>query len=152
MVDGDDYLLGRQVLKVFNAVFQEKGLWFVYSNFLMGSGELGYSRPFPKEVIRENAYRSSAFVSSHLRAFYTKLFKNIEEKDLRNDYGNYFRAANDVAICFPVLEQAHLKVGYLPEMTYFYTADTGINNHFIRLDEQKANEMSVRNRNKYAPL
>ena len=84
MVDGDDELLGRQVLKVFNAVFQEKGLWFVYSNFIMGSGELGYSRPFPKEVIRENFYRTSAFVSSHLRAFYTKLFKNIEEKDLRD--------------------------------------------------------------------
>jgi len=35
------------VLKLFNSVFQEKKLWFVYSNLLTTGGSVGYSRPFP---------------------------------------------------------------------------------------------------------
>jgi glycosyltransferase involved in cell wall biosynthesis len=77
VVDGDDELLGCQVLKLFNSVFQEKKLWFVYSNFLSTTGGVGFSRPFPDRTIRRNAYRTYPFVTSHLRAFYTKLFTNI---------------------------------------------------------------------------
>lgn len=45
VVDGDDELLGRQVLKLFNSVFQKEKVWFVYSNFMVNIG-VGYSRPF----------------------------------------------------------------------------------------------------------
>lgn len=79
IIDGDDELIGRQVLKLFNAVFQEKGLYFVYSNFLGMDGTLGFSRPFPPTVIRNNGYRNYSFLTSHLRAFYTKLLINIAE-------------------------------------------------------------------------
>jgi glycosyltransferase involved in cell wall biosynthesis len=50
VVDGDDELLGRQTLKVFNAAFQREGAWFVYSNFLGSNGEIGYSRPLPADI------------------------------------------------------------------------------------------------------
>lgn len=105
VVDGDDELLGRQVLKVFNARFQKEEAWFVYSNFIHGhDNKIGYSRPFPPEVMEINMYRAYPFVTSHLRAFYTQLFRNIKEEDLKDDQGNYFNAANDVAICIPALE------------------------------------------------
>ena len=77
IIDGDDELIGRQVLKLYNAVFQEKGLYFVYSNFLMGGGNVGFSRPFPEYIMKRNDYRKYPFVTSHLRAFYTKLLINI---------------------------------------------------------------------------
>jgi hypothetical protein len=44
---------------------------------------------------------------SHLRAYYTKLFLNIKEEDLKNENGTYFTSANDMAISIPVMEQAH---------------------------------------------
>lgn len=103
IVDGDDELLGKQVLKLFNAIFQEKKLWFVYSNFLTTTGGVGFSRPFPAHTLQKNQYRSYPFVTSHLRAFYTKLFINIKEEDLKDQNGEYYRAANDVAICIPIL-------------------------------------------------
>ena len=91
------------MLKLFNAVFQDTGAWFVYSNFIINGTNIGFSRPFPKSAIEGNNYRNYPFVTSHLRAFYTKLFTNIKEEDLRDESGNYYRAANDVAICIPVL-------------------------------------------------
>ena len=89
--------------------------------------------------MQRNTYRSYPFVTSHLRAFYTKLLINIKEEDLKDDQGAYLKAANDVAICIPVLEQSHEKVGYLPELAYYYNSNTGINNHIIRINEQRAN-------------
>jgi hypothetical protein len=38
-----------------------------------------------------------------LRAFYTKLFTMIDEKDLKDDNGKWFRAANDVAMYMPMM-------------------------------------------------
>lgn len=85
IVDGDDELLGRQVLKLFNSQFQEKGAWFIYSNFVTdSSGRVGYSRPFTERAMEKNNYRNYPFVTSHLRAFYTQLFRNIKESDLRD--------------------------------------------------------------------
>jgi hypothetical protein len=102
--------------------------------------------------MRKNAYRAYPFVTSHLRAYYTQLFLNIQEEDLKDEYGEYLQAANDVAICIPVLEQSHERVGYLPEITYFYNANTGLNNHQVRLAEQRGNDRMVRGRKKYERL
>jgi hypothetical protein len=44
IVDGDDMLVGRQVFKFFSAVMQQKDLWVMYSNFLLPSGDIGYSK------------------------------------------------------------------------------------------------------------
>jgi hypothetical protein len=79
----------------------------MYTNYLPEGGLVGWSRPFPQEVIKSNRYRETIFSTSHLRAFYTQLFRNIKEEDLKDDQGNYLRAANDVAICLPILEMAH---------------------------------------------
>ena len=152
IVDGDDELLGRQVLKLFNAIFQSKKSWFVYSNFLTIRGSVGYSRPFPQSTITSNKYRSYPFVTSHLRAFYTQLFVNINETDLLDQHGAYLKAANDVAICIPILQMSHQRVYYLPELTYYYNSNTGQNNHQLRLKQQKANDRMLRKRKSYSRL
>lgn len=47
IIDGDDYLLGKYVFKLFNAVFSSSDSWIVYSNFLTISNKIGYSRRYP---------------------------------------------------------------------------------------------------------
>ena len=47
VIDGDDYLLGKQVFKLFSSVFYESKCWVAYSNFLTVSRKIGYSRPYP---------------------------------------------------------------------------------------------------------
>ena len=81
-------MLGKQVFKLLNAIFQKEGSWFVYTNFLNIRGSIGYSRPFPAATIKNNKYRAYPFVTSHLRAFYTQLFRNIRDKDLKDNEGN----------------------------------------------------------------
>ena len=46
--------------------------------------------------------------------------------------GRYFQAANDVAMCIPMLEMSGDRIAYIPEVTYAYESNTGSNNHLIR--------------------
>jgi len=77
----------------------------MYTNFLTIWKSVGISRSYPPAIIKNNKYRGYSFVTSHLRAFYTQLFRNIDEDNLKDNDGNYLKAANDVAICIPILEQ-----------------------------------------------
>ena len=54
IVDGDDELIGRQIFKFFNAIFQEKKVWFMYTNFISAYGNIGYSKPFKETTIERN--------------------------------------------------------------------------------------------------
>ena len=35
-IDADDQLIGRQVMKLLNALYQSSSKWFIYSNFVAG--------------------------------------------------------------------------------------------------------------------
>ncbi len=68
-------LIGRQVFKLFSAVMQKRNLWVMYTNFLTPRGGIGYSRDYSLTIKRDNNYRHAGFVMSHLRAYYTRLFR-----------------------------------------------------------------------------
>ena len=46
IVDGDDEIVGKQVFKHFNQIFQTQDVWVAYTNFISVRGSIGYSRPF----------------------------------------------------------------------------------------------------------
>ena len=85
IVDGDDLLIGRQVFKLFSAVMQQKDYWIMWTNFLSPKGSIGYSREYSVAHKKTNNYRKAGFVMSHLRAYYTKLFRLVKEEDLKNE-------------------------------------------------------------------
>ena len=49
-IDADDELIGRQVMKLLNALYQSSGKWFIYSNFIWpisGKNTKGVSKEIP---------------------------------------------------------------------------------------------------------
>lgn len=84
-------------------------------------------------MIENNSFRKAGFVISHLRSFYTKLLTLVKDQDLKDDEGNWFRAANDVAMYIPILEMTHKRLIYVAEISYLYNSNTGLNNHRIKL-------------------
>jgi hypothetical protein len=78
IIDGDDELVGKQVFKLFNAQFQSKNIWLMYTNYIMMSGGLGSSKPYGSYVIENNYFRKFSIRISHLRAFYVKLLTLIK--------------------------------------------------------------------------
>lgn len=52
----------------------------------------------------------------------------------------------------PILEQTHKKVNYVPEISYMYNSNTGLNNHKVKLKQQKGNEKKVKQKPSYTAL
>lgn len=85
-VDADDGLVGRQALKVLNAVYQNPNYWFVYSRYVWRTSPTGMpdiqilingqSKELETPV---DKYRNTvmAWDVSHLRTFRKKLFEKI---------------------------------------------------------------------------
>jgi hypothetical protein len=48
-----------------------------------------------------------------------------------------------------MLEIAHRRVAYLPELTYYYAMRTGMNVAKDRLEEQRKNNLLIRRKRKY---
>ena len=49
----------------------------------------------------------------------------------------------------PILEMAHKRVVYAPEVSYMYNSNTGLNNHRVKLREQKGNERKIKTKPAY---
>lgn len=51
IIDGDDELIGTQILKLYNALFQKNDYWLVYTNFITTYGSIGYSRAYSPGIV-----------------------------------------------------------------------------------------------------
>ncbi len=91
LLDGDDSLVGAQVLALLNAVYQKKNPALVYSTYLtvqlsdrITPGSV--SRPIPKQNLYKGTFRKlKKFYTSHLKTMYVDLFRKIEKKDLQDN-------------------------------------------------------------------
>jgi hypothetical protein len=83
VLDGDDELIGKQVFKFLSAAYQMTGSYYIYTNFLMidpinHSVGIGFSAPFPQEIIQTRNYRKG-LLPSHLRTWMSDLFLDIKK-------------------------------------------------------------------------
>ena len=126
-------MIGTQVLKIMNALYQQKKLYILYTNFLnfnKNGGDnpvrVGTSTEYPYEVKSANSYR---FYKStgyhHLRTMMTDIFLLTNITSYKDKNGEIYWTICDNAYFFPAMEMACGKVSYLPELKYWYTASTG---------------------------
>ena len=82
-VDGDDTLIGRQVMKVLNAFYRDSPeTWVAYSNLLLQKSENVFekfqNRDIPRSIYKQNSYRISGnWVTSHLKTYRREVYMKI---------------------------------------------------------------------------
>jgi len=84
LIDGDDSLLGRKVLQLYNAVYQSKRAALVFSNFLKiltnSKTSFGFGTEVTKDYYLEGKLRSDmTLVGTHFMTFFSDLFKKINK-------------------------------------------------------------------------
>lgn len=155
-LDGDDRLAGPTVLEKLAKVYKskKKKVWMTYGSFASEpAGYPNFCAPFPRHVLKENAFRSSPFISSHLRTFYAKLFQKIKKEDLFYQ-GKFCQLAGDVALMMPMLEMASKgHIHFMSDILYIYRIDNPLNefrvdNNLLRVEIEK----HVRALPRYKPL
>jgi len=167
LLDGDDWLENDPfIFKKINAAYHQYDAWFTYSQYRnepaseaerWGFKGIGYSACVPESIKKMHSYRMRTFVFMHLRTFYAWLFKQIKLADLLTKAvpgyrNNFYPAANDLAIVFPMVEMAHDHVHFMPEILYVRNVYSDIVGFKVDNTLQQASSAEIRTRLPYAPL
>ncbi len=160
ILDGDDWFAHEQVLTKLNAVYTNPDVWLTYGSYKKYvENKLGISRQLPKEVIEKNSIRDYPWVTSHLRTFYSWLYKRIAIEDLIVK-GSFIPYAGDMAIMFPMIEMAGNHALFIKDVLMIYNNANELNfnkilkdkNAIIKNTRYKIMENYLRKRKRYEKL
>lgn len=150
-LDGDDWLANPFVLKTLNRVYSKKEIWLTHGTLIESPKNiLGWSLQVPKKIIKENAFRTFR-CPSHLKTFYTWLFKKISLEDLKIN-GEFFPMTWDQAMMFPMIEMAGHRHAFIKETLYVYNTENPISDNKVDNRLQREFEILIRSKPRYMPL
>jgi glycosyltransferase involved in cell wall biosynthesis len=144
-VDGDDWLSGSNVLSRVIDVYSDENVWIANGSFRYSDGRVGFSQ---KQVI--NNIRNAGFTASHLRTWRAFLWRKINVQDLKDENGNYWSVAGDLAFMFPMLEMSgdeHYR--FMDKINYIYNEENPLNDHKVNGWSVQTIVNKIRNKKPY---
>ena len=153
-VDGDDWLANKNVLQNLNDTYNREECWLTYGSYAeYPKNTRGkFAKKIPQRIIDTNSFRSFEWCTSHLRTFKYHLWNRIDENDLLDSEGKFYRMTWDLAFMFPMLEMSGNKAFYIKDIMYIYNIDNPLNDHKVDNTYQQLLETQVRNKAKYNRL
>jgi glycosyltransferase involved in cell wall biosynthesis len=156
LLDGDDFLLTKDVLDIINNLYQDPNCWLTYGQYAINHGNnqwsLGHCQEYTKESF--DNLRKGGYWASHLRTFKYHLYKRILEQDpdlkcYKDKNGDFYKTCYDVAIMTPLMEMAGLdRIKFNPNPVYFYRLHPN-NDHSLYGLEQKQTERELFEKNPF---
>lgn len=159
-IDGDDELYDHNVFDKVNSYYNESNCLITFGTFLrkysdnkIKRSRLNCKRYDLDEIARNNTFRKTPWMYSHLKTFKYKLYKNIDHKDLKKN-GEYLRSATDVALMYPMLEMSNGRFKCVSDVLYIYNHGHPESNHNIenKFSEQSQNAKYLKNQPAYKPM
>ncbi len=151
-VDGDDWLADNDVLSKLNQFYCNEDIWMTYGQYKNSTdGNTGCSNQYPINIINANSFRQHTWGASHLRTFYTWLFKKIKKEDFLKD-NKFFAMTYDMAIMFPMLEISGTRSKFISDILYVYNLNNQINDHKVNAQLQRDLDVFIRAKQKYSKL
>ena len=134
LVDGDDFLVGEDVLDTVNDVYQRPEIVLTYGQYKAYTANnrtyAGICKRIPDNVVNNKAYRQyfkdNMFCASHLKTFKVGLFNKICISNLQRN-GKFFPLAGDVALMCSLLEKSEGKFIFIDKVLYGYNTYNPLN-------------------------
>lgn len=148
-IDGDDWLPSPKVLERINEVYQDPNVWMTSGSFKYHDGRPGFANP-PQNF---KGIRNQTFTLSHIRTWKAWLWKKILLEDLKDENGEYWNVAGDLAFMFPMLEMAgqeHYR--FLPEILYIYNESNPLNDHKVNMSNVMKTVNKIRAKKEYSKI
>ena len=148
-VDGDDWLPDSKTLSRINEVYSNQNIWIANGSFRYSNGTRGFS----SKQENFNNLRASRFTASHIRTWRAFLWRKINQEDLKDENGNYWKVTGDLSFMFPMLEMAgEDRYKFMEEINYVYNEDNPINDHKVDISLVNEIAIKIRNKEKYGKL
>lgn len=130
LIDGDDWLLTDEAFARILREYDDPEVWCTYGSYRsrkrswwrrLKPWRSPSTRPYSQRVLAQRSFREVRWWAGHPMTFRRFLFDQIDDADLRDDDGGYYRAATDQALFMPMMEMAgaaHLR--HIPEPLYVW--------------------------------
>jgi hypothetical protein len=152
LIDGDDALVNDpNVFKKINQLYHD-GAEFTYGSCWSVVDNIPLiAQEYPKHIVESRAFRAHQFPwripYTHLRTFKCSLYHSIDDNDLRDDNGEYFRASGDTALFYALIERAKPEgIRAVRDVLYLYNDAHPNNDYKLRPDEMLKNQALVMSR------
>jgi len=146
--DGDDWLPDSETLERVAKVYSDDDIWIANGRFIYSHGAMGFAQ---EQII--NNIRKATFTASHIRTWRAFLWRNIKLGDLKDENGDYWDAACDLAFMYPMLEMSgdeHYK--FMTEINYVYNEQNPLNEHKVIMGDVNKNVGKIRSMPPYKRL
>ena len=151
-LDGDDWFPDNNVLTRLNDIYSSGEIWLTYGQFQMHpSGAQGWASPMPDYIVKNNTFRDFQHLPTHLRTFYSWLFKKIKLEDLLYQ-GDFYPMTWDQTMMFPMIEMAGERHQFIPDIMYVYNEENNISDHYVSRQLQAHLAQIIRQKNRYKRL
>lgn len=154
LLDGDDFLAHEQVLTILNQTYANPNIWMTYGNYLdypSYQQNPQICKKIANKIIENRSFRKKPWSATHLRTFYTSIFKEINIADLFYR-GRFYPMGWDLAIMIPMLEMSGPHSAFIEDVLYLYNRENPISDHKIHLEFQNDCSKHIRARSCYPLL
>lgn len=148
-VDGDDWLPNSKVFETINKVYTDLDVWMTSGSFKYHDGRPGFAQP----PVNSDDIRSQTFTLSHIRTWKSWLWKKISVEDLKDENGEYWNVAGDLAFMFPMFEMSGMEhYKFISEILYIYNESNPLNDHKVNMPSVMKTVNQIRAKQKYQKI
>lgn len=148
-IDADDWLGDAHVFTRLLRAYEERPTWVTWGSCLYrtpGGLRVTHSAPSPDVPLR-----LAPWTPFHMRAWKVFLWRRIDERDLKDPAGEFWRVSGDQAFMYPMIEMAGPAARFVSDAGYRYNRDNPMCNHHLRREQQLRNDRLIRGKSPYRP-
>lgn len=151
-LDGDDMLASCTALAKLAEYYRNNDIIMTYGSYINFpyTGKVN-TAALPKNIIDSNGIRKYHWVTSHLKSYYTWLFKTIPV-DYFKINGTFVPMAADLAYMFAMLELSGERAFHCKDIFYIYNTTSPINDDKVNMELQTSLAQQLRFKKPLKPL
>ena len=119
ILDGDDWFYTKDALQIIADTYSGSDCWMTYGSWVSNVPHMAGKLPAYPEGTTD--FRNAEWLATGVRTWKKWLWDLIDDKDFRNESGEYFSVVEDLAVMFPMLEMSGTtRAKHIPEVLMLY--------------------------------
>ena len=151
ILDGDDWFHTDDALQIIVDTYAEHDCWMTYGSWVSNVAHIVGRLPAYPEGATD--FRQMEWLATAVRTWKKWLWDLVDDKDLRDENGQYFSVVEDLAVMLPMLEMSGTrKARHISEVLMLYNRANPACVGNIKRSEMEQAAQNIRGKRPYQPL
>lgn len=151
VLDGDDWLRTDDALQIIVDTYRNEDCWMTYGSWISNVEHIVGGLPAYTDGTTD--FRNVEWRATAVRTWKKWLWDLIDDRDLRDEKGDYLPVAEDLAVMLPMLEMSGTsKAKHIPQTLMLYNRANPASVGNIKRSELERLAAYVRSKPRYQPL